>query len=233
MFKRAVAMIKRLLSATVLLSLVAAAAHGALRSPQVPVSGTALQTFFASKGQAINVNTDQLDLQTVSLSVGSTIQIGAPIPGADGSTFGVYNAGTTSPPLYQIFPGAAASGWSAVLTFRSSPMRAVVNLFDNNGVAQGTNTYLGVDPSNLGFYLLQAPGAGGSVFYSQDSRNAAGARLLAFNATGALVGGTWFAWETGAGPGGDYADSVWLIGYSFAPVPVLQTNWGTLKQRFR
>jgi hypothetical protein len=225
-------MTKRLLSAILLMILTSAIAHAAARVPQIPVSGTALQAFFTAHGQAINVNTDQLDLQTVSLPSNASIQITAPlVPNASSETFGFYNSSLATPPLYQVFPGAAINGWFAACSFRTAPMRLVVNLFYANSALQGTNTYLGADPANLGFYLQES---GGSVFYSQDARNAAGARLLAFTSTGALAGGTWFAWETSAGPGGgDYADSIWLVGYAFAPVPVLHSDWGTLKRRFR
>ena len=206
-----------------------ATANAALRSPQIPVSGTALQAFFTSQGQLIDVHTQQLDLQTVSLSVGTTLEFHMPV-GSDpnANVLGIYDPGLAAPPLYQVFPGSATSGWYAVLSFRSSPMRAVVYLFDASSALQGTNTYLGVDPSYLGFYL-QAPGA---TFYSQDERNG-GARLLAFNAVGTLAGSTWFAWETGPGPGGDFADSIWLVPNALAPVPVSHASWGTLKQRFR
>jgi hypothetical protein len=71
------------------------------------------------------------------------------------------------------------------------------------------------------------------VLYSQDARNAGGAKLLAFNATGARAGSTWFAWETGAGAGRRFRRHDLAAQYAFAPVPVLRTDWGTLKQRFR
>jgi len=218
-------------AALALVLLSAPLAHAALRSPQIPVSGTALQAFFTSHGQAINVSTDQIDLQAVSLPADASIQLGAPFVGAGSETQGIYNAAVAAPPLYQVFPGAASNGWIAVMSFRTAPIRVVVNLFDAGGALQGTNTYLGADRTNLGFYLQQ-PSPGG-VLYSQDARNAGGARLLTFGSTGALAGGTWLAWETGAGPGGDFADSIWLIGYAFAPVPVLRSDWGTLKRRFR
>lgn len=53
------------------------------------------------------------------------------------------------------------------------------------------------------------------------------------NGTGTRAGATWLTLETGAGPGGDFADSIWLFPYAFAPVPVNRTDWGTLKSRFR
>jgi hypothetical protein len=227
-------MLKRVLVLVSLLAM-ASTSSAALRSPQIPVSGTALQSFFTAQGQAINVNTDQVDLQSVSLPASASLQVNAGLgPSSAGSTLGVYNAGFSVPPLYAVFPGAATTGWYSVLSFRSSPTRAVVSLFDASSAFQGSTTYLAgpPEPTNLGFYLQQAPGAGGLTFYSQDARNG-GARLLTFNATGALAGATWFAWETGTGPGGDYADAIWLISYAFAPTQALHTDWGTLKSRFR
>jgi hypothetical protein len=38
------------------------------------------------------------------------------------------------PALYQVFPGAASSGWFAVASFLSGPTRVSVNLFDQNAV---------------------------------------------------------------------------------------------------
>ena len=224
-------MLKRLLSTAVLMTLTAAIAHAAARVPQVPVSGTALATFFASQGQTIDVNNQQLDLQTMDLS--STPAFEAHVFGTDlGATFGGYNTALAVPPLYIIVPGAATTGWFSSTSFRTSPTRVVVNLFDASDALQGSTTYLSgpPDPSTFGFYAQSA----GGVFYTQDVRNAGGTvRILAYNGTGSRTGWTWFACETGAGPGGDYADYIALVNLSLAPVPALKTDWGTLKQRFR
>jgi len=225
-------MLKRLLSTAVLLTLTAAIAHAAARVPQVPVSGTALATFFASQGQTIDVNNQQLDLQTVNLS--STPGFESHTFGTELSdTFGGYNTALAVPPLYQLFPGSATHGWFTVTSFRTGPTRLVVNLFDDTDALQGSTTYLSgpPDPSTFGFYVQQSAGG---VFYSQDVRNPGGtARILAYNGTGSATGWTWFACETGAGPGGDYADFIALVNLSLAPVPVSRTDWGTLKRRFR
>jgi hypothetical protein len=107
----------------------------------------------------------------------------------------------------------------------------VVSIFDASSAFQGSTTYLAgpPDPSAFGFYVMQA---GGLTFYMQDARNPDGARILAYNGTGSLAGWTWFACETGAGPGGDYADFIARVNLSLAPVPVSRTDWGTLKKRF-
>ena len=224
----------RILAAALCLA-TAVPAHAVLRSPQIPVSGTALQTFFTSKGQAINVSSDQLDLQTLSFPAGATLELHAAIVDPGSSVLGLYNAGLATPPLYQVFPGASTDGWYAVASFRTAPTRLVVSLWDSNAAFVGSTTYLAgpPDPTYMGLYLQEPPVAGGGVLYSQDARNADGARLLSFSGTNVYTGYTWLAWETGAGPGGDFADSIWLFPYALAPVPVQRTDWGTLKRRFR
>jgi hypothetical protein len=104
---------------------------------------------------------------------------------------------------------------------------------DASNTFQGSTSYVAGPPdaSAFGFYD-QLPA--GTAFYTQDARNSGGtARILAYNGTGSRLGWTWFACETGAGPGGDYADFIALVNLSLAPVPVLKTDWRTLKQRFR
>ena len=224
-------MLQRLLLSSLLLVMVTASARAGLRSPQVPVSGSALATFFASQGQTIDVNADQLDLQSVSFAADATCRLDT--FGESTITAGNYNAaGPANPALYQTIPGAAPAEWFSVLSFRTQPARLVVTMFDGNLSPVGApSTYLGADRTNLGFYFMQNPG--GSVFYSQDARNPDGAHILMYNGTGARAGSTWLVCETGPGPGGDFADSVVLLGLPLAPVPVAHTNWGTLKQRFR
>src|SRR6516162_11292996 len=119
-------MLKRLLSAVLMMILTSAIAHAAARNPQIPVSGTALATFFASQGQAIDVDNQQLDLQTQSVPVPTAFEVHTFLSGT--ATAGIYNATASLPPLYQVFPGAAATGWFAAASFRDSPMRLVVNL---------------------------------------------------------------------------------------------------------
>ena len=206
-----------------------AGAQAALRSPQVPVSGSALATFFASQSQAISPTSDQLDLQQLNVSTNTSFEVrtfGSELT----ASAGAYNSLAPTPALYQIWPGSALPGWYPVCSFRSGPTRLVVNLFDNTNALQGTTTYLGADPSAFGFY---GQGPSGTV-YQQDFRNAfGGARILAYAGTGARSGYTWFAIETTSTANGDYADLVLLVNLGLVPVDVQQSSWSSLKQRFR
>ena len=201
----------------------------ALRSPQVPVAGSALATFFASQGQAINPATDQQDLQQLSVAPGTSFDFIAHGPDLSVSA-GLYNTPLASPPLYQVWPGAAAPGWFTACSFRTAPTRLVVNLFDAQSVFLATTTYLGADPSAFGIYGQTAAG----IVYLQDGRNPLGAaRILTFSGTGTHQGATWFAIETGSTTGGDFADLILLVNLALAPVDVELASWGTLKRRFR
>jgi hypothetical protein len=215
-------------TAIVAVTLLASSSHAALRSPQVPVSGTALQTFFGSQGQTINVNADQVDVQTFSVPLGSGFQVLKFIdPSAN---VGVYNAAAVSPALYLIFPGAAGPGWFTMASFRASPDRLIVDLFDNNGTFVSTVTYLGADHTNFGFYA-EMPGG---LAYSQDSRDPSGRpQMLAFSGTGVDAGLTWLAFENAPGPGSDFADAVALVGLASGPVPTKSSSWARVKALFR
>jgi hypothetical protein len=194
----------------------------------VPVSGTALATFLASQGQSINVNTDQLDLQQLSWTATTAFEVHE-MKSASGTSLGLHNAAGSSPKLYQALPSSIAPGWYVQCSFRTSPSRLVVNLFDANNVIQGTNTYNGADRSAFGIYVATATG----TFYVSDARNAGAAKILAFSGTGARAGWTWLACETTAGAGGDFADFVALVNLSSATTPTLHTAWGRLKQLYR
>ena len=208
---------------------VAAPARAALRSPQVPVSGTALASFFASQGQAIDPATDQQDVQQFGASATASFEVRT--FGSDVlSAIGFYNALAVTPALYQVHPGSASPGWFEACTFRTNPTRLVVNLFDSFSSLVGTTSYLGADPSAFGVY---GSGAGGTV-YQQDVRNPSGtARVLVFNGVGARVGYTWLAIETGDVIGGDFADRIVLVNLAVNPVDVERVRWGALKRRFQ
>jgi hypothetical protein len=230
--KRFVTMIAGLL----LVAAFATTASAALRVPQVPVAGGGLQGYLNGVGESINVLTDQEDVQrwASTVSNNSTFTIQVELAGnAASNTIGLYNAGLAAPPLYQVFPGAASSGWFAIASFRTAPIRVVVNLFDNNAALMGTNTYLGADRNDFGFYLS---GPGGT-FYTQDARNPGGlAQALTYAGTGLNSGQWWLCWEdlarSGGGADGDFDDSVLFL-ESVNPTPVNKTSWGSLKARFK
>ncbi|MEO5989821.1 MAG: hypothetical protein ABIU54_14785 [Candidatus Eisenbacteria bacterium] len=220
------------------LAIVTASASAALRAPQEPVGGTNLQTYLNSQGEsAIDVNTDQEDIQTwtTTVSGNSTFTLMMEFAGnAPLNDIGIYNGGDVSPAFYQVFPGAAAAGWFATASFRNSPVRVIVNLFDQNGTLQTSNTYFGADRSNFGVYL-QGPGG---TFYTQDARNP-GARVqaLTFAGTGINTGSWWICMEDlamNSGSDGDYDDAILFVeSVNPAPTAVNTTTWGTLKNRFR
>jgi len=224
---------KRFVTMTLGLLLVAAfasSAFAALRVPQVPLSDGTLQGYLNSVGESINAATDQEDAQrwasTVSSNSTFTIQVelGAFAPS---NTIGIYNASLAAPPLYQVFPGAATAGWFAVASFRTAPIRVVVNLFDNNAALMGTSTYLGADKNDFGFYL-NSPN---QMSWTQDYRNGAGeARALAYKGTGINTGSWWVAFEDWIDY--NYSDCVLFL-ESVNPTPVSRTTWGNLKSRFR
>jgi hypothetical protein len=147
------------------------------------------------------------------------------------NAFGMYNCSPAAPPLYQVFPGAAADGWFAVASFRTAPIRVVVNLFDNNAVIQGTTTYLGADKNNFGFYLQGPDG----TFYSQDARNGGNAQAVTYAGTGTSTGQWWLCWEdesVAAGSDRDFEDMIIFLESVSKPVPTKGVTWGDLKSRY-
>jgi hypothetical protein len=232
------------------ISAVVSQAHAfGLRVPQVNVLGGTLQGYLNAQGESINVLTDQQDAQVwaTSASDNGLLTLKVELTGnAPVNTLGIYNASNPSPPLYQLFPGTASAGWFAVMSFRSAPVRVVVNLFDNNAAFVGSTTYLGVDPNNFGFYL-QSPT--GPVLYSQDSRNPGGsAQMLAYQGTGINAGEWWLCWEdtavngagvspafasaAGSASDQDYDDAVCIL-ESINPLATQQASLGAVKAMFR
>jgi hypothetical protein len=207
-----------------------APAMAAPRIPQVPVSGSALATFFLSQGQTINVNADQVDAQRQAVPATTNFQMQVFGSAASTTSVGLYNAALASPTLYPVMPGATGPGWFAVAAFRTSPTRLVVNLFDQNTALQGSSSYLGADASDFAFF---ANGTGGLI-YQQDERNAAGAaRMLVFNATGAKTGNTWLAFETSPSGPGDFADAIALVNLALSPVSDAKSTWARVKSLYR
>jgi hypothetical protein len=228
--------IGRVVASLMLGGLLATSASAALRVPQIAVAGGSLQGYLNSQGESINVLTDQDATQTwtTTTSNNSTFTLQIELTGnAASNTIGMYNGADPVPPLYQVFPGAATTGWFAVASFRTAPVRVVVNLFDANAALQGTTTYLGIDKTDFGYYLQQGAG---QVLYSQDARNAGGtAQMLTFAGTGLNSGSWWLAMEDATvaqGSDRDFDDAVLFL-ESVNPTPVHTTSWGALKARFR
>jgi hypothetical protein len=207
------------------------------RNPQIPVLGGTLQGYVNSKGETFNVLTDQKASQVWAQSVSgnSLLTLMIELSGnAAGNTFGIYNATAVNPPLYQIFPGAAAAGWKAMISFHIAPIRVVINLFDANSVIQGTTTYLGADAGAFGFYMQDV---NGNVFYSQDARNPGGqAQMLAYQGTGLNFGEWWLCWEdvylNGGSSDQDFDDAVMIL-ESVNPLATKQMSLGKVKSLYR
>jgi hypothetical protein len=227
-----------LLGAAVLGLTVFASVAGAfsLRSPQVSFSNASLQSYLNANDGGINTLTDQLDAQVWASSVSgnATFTLQIELAGnAASNNIGVYNAnGGASPPLYQVFPGAASAGWFATCHFAASGALTVL-LFDNNAVFQGSTGYSGVNRNSFGFYL-QGPGG---LFYSEDYRNASGnPQVLTYGGTGVNFGDWWECFEDlpfAAGSGlTDFEDAVLLL-QSVIPTPSHGTTWGQLKKLYR
>lgn len=201
------------------------------RVPQVAVGGGSLQGYLNGVGEAINVNTDQLDAQTWSTTVSgnSTFTLMLEYAGNAGSNaLGVYNGNAASPALYQVFPGVAIPGWYATAHFGTSGS-LVVSLFDDNSAYQGQSSYSGVNKNNFGFYL-QGPGG---TFYSQDYRNPGGdAMVLTYAGTGVNAGSWWQCFEDTHPGDRDFEDAVMFV-ESVNPVPAANTSWGRLKGLYR
>jgi hypothetical protein len=215
---------------------VAGTASGALRVPQAPVTGGALQSYLNAADGGINVLTDQQDIQRWQSATGGNTNFTLQLelgPFSPNNTIGLYNAGLASPTLYLVFPGIATPGWFAMAAFRTGPARVVVTLFDASTTFQGSTTYMGADQTNFGFYLS---GPGGT-FYTEDSRNPGGAaQALTFSGTQVNSGSWWLCWDDqqiSGGPGDSSFDNAVLFLQAVAPTPVARTTWGQLKARFR
>lgn len=227
--------LKRVLLAAAI-AMPSAARAVTLRSPQVTLGGTGLQSFLNSVGETIDAQHDQIvgELLQATVSNNSTytlqIELG---PATAGTVLGVYSGHDANPTLMPVFPAAAAPQWFATISYRTGPGRATVNLFDDFASFRGTTVYLGADRNAIGFYVAGPSG----TYYSQDSRNPDGAaQCLFFRGTGINSGTMWLAFEEQPYSTGDhdFDDAVCFVETVFSSVtPTLHTTWGQLKQRFR
>jgi len=213
----------------------AAGAAFPLRSPQIAFNNPSLQSYLLTKDGGINTATDQLDAQVWASSVSGNTTFTLMIELSSFAPFnsiGVYNsADPPAPPLFQVFPGAAAAGWFATCHFGPGGSLAVL-LYDQNAVFQGQTNYAGVNRASFSFYLM---GPGGT-FYSQGARNGAKAQMLTYAGTGINFGDWWECFEDTRFVLGslvtDFNDAVLLL-QSVVPTPTRGTTWGQLKKLYR
>lgn len=204
-----------------------------LRSPQIVYNNGSVQGYLNANDGGINTATDQVNGQvwTTSVSGNATFTLMIELAGnAASNDIGVYNAGAAVPPLYLVFPGAASAGWFATCHFTSGGS-LTVNLFDNNSVLIGQNTFSGVTRNNFGFYLS---GPGG-LFYSQDARNGGGLpQMLTYAGTGDNYGDYWEVMEDlpNQASDTDFDDAILLI-QSVNPTPANTRTWGSIKSLYK
>lgn len=211
----------------------------ALRNPQVPVAGGALQAYMNSLGESFDVQHAQLAgswiASTVPLTISFTLQVEFEAK-SPGLVFGVYDGTGANPALVRVFPAAATAGWFATVSFRENPTRTVVSNFDAQGAFLGTTVTLGGNRNAIGFYVT---GPNGTVF-SEDVRNAgSSAQALLYAGTGINSGSLWMAWEDelpSPTANRDFMDAILFfetVGSPVFAVPVQSTSWARLKERFR
>ena len=211
-------------------------AGAAPRVPQVPISGSELQTFMIGLGESIDVHTDQDATSFLSqqLSPNSTFTIQVELLAKPaGFSAGIYDAAVPDPSPFEVFPAMAGPGWFAAISFRTAPVRAVVVLLDDQASVRSSVTYFGANKSAIGFYL----GTPGGRFYSQDVRNPQGdPHLLFFRGTGRNIGDWWITGEElslSGGAEGDFDDIVLYVDAFECVCEVQRSTWATVKARFR
>jgi len=216
--------------------LLATSAHGwPLRSPQVQVDGTALQSVFQQYNVSINPSQSQIDRARIGtysiLGTFADFEFDLLTPvGAD--TFGVYDAASAITLRLPLFPPGAGPGWYAFVVPRHSPPGTIVSVFDQNFMLRSNLRYAVVDSANVGLYL-DTPA---TTYYSEDGRNPGREpHLLLYDDPNHFgPDGAYIACEDqppGGGTPGEFADVVvyWSLPYID---PVQHSTWAALKQRF-
>lgn len=213
---------------------VSIAAAFPLRSPQVPFNNGALQAYLNTNDGGINTATDQVDAQRWTTSVsGNTaftlmIELSA---NANANGIGVYNIDdpNVNPLQFQIFPGFAGNGWSALCNFHSNG-QLFVSLFDQNSNFMGQVSYSNVNGQKFGFYIA---GPGGT-FYSQDARNGGNPQMLTYAGTGNNFGDWWECiQDTPYAAGNSQFIAAVLLLQSVVPTPTHVHTFGQIKALYR
>ena len=220
------------LAAVVMLVAVSAADAFVSRVPQIVFNGANLQNYLTSKGESINVYTDQIDAQSWSTSASgnSVLTLMVEFAGnAAGNAIGVYNTDDAAPVLFEVLPGAAIAGWHAMISFSGTSL--FVYRFDNNNALMGSSVYNGVHPNSFGFYIN---GPGG-LFYSQDGRNPGpNPQMLTYAGTGVNFGEWWLCFEDTqfANSDKDFDDAIVIV-ESVVPVKTQYSTLGAVKALYR
>lgn len=222
---------RALLAASLGLALLAPPAEAVLRSPQVPVSGSGLQSLLTAHGQTIAVSTDQqvlFDFHGVGVAPSYLATFVLSPIGTPAAPLALYDDTDPSPaPLHAVVaPAGIPAGGYAVAAYNTS-LGLVVNVFDSNGAPQGTTTYPQPPAFNLLFALVTPDG----MLFANDSRNPGQQpRLLFYQGTGAHAYDVWICGETDGDA--DFDDAVYRL-ENFSLTPARRTTWGAIKQRFR
>ncbi len=216
------------------------------RTPQVAVQGTGLQQMLDAQAESIVVSEDQIDVGLFSARFPNNSSpftiVAELIANERGVASGLYNGHDANPALMEVFPAVAVLGWFASITFRSSPDRAIVTVFDADAVRFSSTTWLGADRRAVGMYVAAPDGP----LFSQDARNPSAApQLLFYRGTGVYRGSAWFGAEDqspASGSDADFDDVVWSLSDQSSVciqcdpnylAPVRRSTWGELKSRFR
>jgi len=205
-----------------------------LRAPQVPVFGGGLQGYLNSKGESINVLTDQQDAQVYTQSASGNALLTLMVtltPGSGVDQIGIYNASAIIPPLFFVLSASSGPGAFSTMSFKPGNI-LVVNRFDGAANFISTTTFGGVDPNNFGFYITTTSG----TYFSQDGRNPGGkAQMLAYQGTGLNTGEWWLCFEdtpVATGSDQDFDDAVCIL-ESVNPLATQQSTLGAIKALFR
>lgn len=210
-----------------------------LRNPQVPMNGSALQSYLNLADGNVDVAHDQVDVELLRGIVFGGVTFSLQIElfaKTQGVVFGLYDGHALVPTRIPAFPDSASAGWFALFTWRLNPTRLLVSLFDADGALITTTTYLGMDRDAIGFYVQSAD----RTYYSQDALNP-GRRpqALFYRGTGPNSGWWWLCFEGESletGSDRDFDDVVVFVGsdgLSSHTTSVQTTSWGRLKARFR
>ena len=116
-----------------------------LRNPQVPMNGSALQSYLNLADGNVDVARDQVDVElfrgTLFSSFTFSIQIEL-FAKTQGVVFGLYDGHALVPTRIPVFPDSASAGWFAISAWRLNPTRLVVSLFDDAGALITTATFI-------------------------------------------------------------------------------------------